>query len=283
MIRLVSVIGHGLELIPHFIKHYEKMVDKIEFVIYETELYPSLYGQVSKIIKDYENVSIVHSERHRIFDWERVTENYNKVKSLNKNDWYVIADIDEFHLYNTKHLSTIIDDCENNGWILVRGGFLDRIGEDGSFKELNSDDIFKQFPYAGFFRYPLSKACPNKVCLMKGHVEVTPGQHYAKIDGQTTWKWQGWNHPIIAPLDKWSVQVHHFKWDKTSIDRVKKVADNNTEYSYSKEYKLMYEELKKSDFKINLFNEDYMMEKCDKSLFSEYKQWKKLKNKIIAI
>ena len=33
----------------------------------------------------------------------------------------------------------------------------------------------------------------------KGYVELTSGQHYAKIDGYTTWKWQGWNHPLINP------------------------------------------------------------------------------------
>ena len=29
MIRLVTVIGHGVELLPHFISHYTKYVDEI--------------------------------------------------------------------------------------------------------------------------------------------------------------------------------------------------------------------------------------------------------------
>ena len=75
--------------------------------------------------------------------------------------------------------------------------------------------------------------------------------HYAKLDEQTTWKWQGWNHPLIAPIITHSVQVHHFKWDKTSIERIKSVADINQEYAFSKEYQLMYNELKKTNFKVH--------------------------------
>jgi hypothetical protein len=283
MIRLVSVIGHGVELIPHFINHYKEMVDKIFFVVYESDNNKGLTNKVKNIIKDYDNVSIVHTEYHRVFDWERVTELYNKIKNKHKNDWWVVADIDEFQLYDYPYLGHIINECESNGWELVRGGFIDRIGEDGEFCELTSEYIFKQFPYAGFFRYPLSNACPNKVCLMKGYIEVTPGQHYAKIDGHTTWRWQGWNHPLIAPINKWSVQVHHFKWDKTSIKRLKQVADNNEEYSYSKEYKKMYDELEKNDFRIDINDKNYMFERCEISHFSEYKQWNKLINKITSI
>ena len=29
MVRLVTVIGHGVKLLPHFIKHYSRYVDEI--------------------------------------------------------------------------------------------------------------------------------------------------------------------------------------------------------------------------------------------------------------
>ena len=55
-------------------------------------------------------------------------------------------------------------------------------------------------------------------------------------------------HPLIAPINTHSVQVHHFKWDETSIERIKRVADTNKDYSYSDEYMKMYKELEKSKF-----------------------------------
>jgi hypothetical protein len=283
MIRALSVVGHGTNLIPHFIDHYSKYVDEIQFIVYQSLIQPTLIDDVKNIIKNYKNVKIVKTIEDRVFDWEKVTALYNLIKSKSPDDWWIIADIDEFHLYPNDDLWTLVSNCDKYGWDLVRGGFIDRIGPDGDFVELKDDEnIFKQFPNMGFFRYPMSKACPNKVCLMKGYVEITPGQHYAKINGQTTWRWQGWNHPLINPHS--FVQVHHFKWDKTSIERIKAVADVKKDYSYSDEYRLMYKELTKSKFKINLNNPEFMFESSNgQAEFKRYKQWDKLIKKIISI
>jgi hypothetical protein len=152
---------------------------------------------------------------------------------------------------------------------------------DGTFPEIiNDKDIFKQFPLAGFFRYPLSGACPNKVCIMKGYIEITPGQHYAKINGQTTWRWQGWNHPLIAPVDEYNVQVHHFKWDSTCVERIKEVADIKKDYSFSDEYLKMYQAIRRNNFQIDVTNTEFMIENDG---FSDYGQWDKLFKKIISI
>jgi hypothetical protein len=282
MIRLVTVIGHGSNLIPHFISHYETKVDEINMVIYVSDVNPNLEEEVYSKVNNHPKVKIVSIIKDRVFDWNRVTELYNQTKNLYPNDWWVVADIDEFHLYSDSLLQ-IIHTCIRNGYELVRGGFIDRIGRGGEFPELNNDtSIWEQFPNAGFFRYPMSNACPNKVCIMKGHVEITPGQHYAKIDGQTTWKWQGWNHPLINPID--SVQVHHFKWDSTSIERILDVANINEDYSFSNEYRTMYNELKKTNFKIDLINPEYMFELgLIYPKFEQYTNWNKLYKKIISI
>jgi hypothetical protein len=282
MIRLVTVIGHGSNLIPHFISHYETKVDEINMVIYVSDVNPNLEEEVYLKVNNHPKVKIVSIIKDRVFDWNRVTELYNQTKNLYPNDWWVVADIDEFHLYSDSLLQ-IIHTCIRNGYELVRGGFIDRIGREGEFSELNNDtSIWEQFPNAGFFRYPMSNACPNKVCIMKGHVEITSGQHYAKIDGQTTWKWQGWNHPLINPID--SVQVHHFKWDSTSIERILDVANINEDYSFSNEYRTMYDELKKTNFKIDLINPEYMFELgLIYPKFEQYTNWNKLYKKIISI
>ena len=285
MIKLVTVIGHGTNLIEHHIKHYSKYVDEIQYVVYETDLHPTLLEDVKKITKPYGNVKIVKTINERIFDWEKVTELYNEIKSTKPDDWWVIADIDEFHLYPENSLNLLISDCDKNGWEIVRGGFIDRIGRGGEFSELVADKtLWEQFPNAGFFRYPMSKACPNKICVVKGYHEITSGQHYAKINDHTTWRWQGWNHPLIAPINTHSVQVHHFKWDSTSIERILNVSNVNQEYAFSSEYFLMYHELKKTNFTIDLVNPNFMFELgLVKPEFILYGNWNKLINKIISI
>ena len=285
MVRLITIIGHGVNLLPHFIEHYSKHVDEINIGVYKTELYPTIEEDINKIIKNHDKVKIVKVIEDRVFDWEKVTQLYNFIKHKNKNDWFVVADIDEFHLYPNDDLKQIIIDCEENGWDIVRGGFIDRIGRGGEFPTIESDkSIWEQFPNAGFFRYPMSQACPNKICLMKGYIDVTSGQHYAKIDDQTTWRWQGWNHPLIAPIETHSVQVHHFKWDLTSIERVLNVANIDQDYAYSSEYFTMYKELKKTNFKIDLIKTEFMFELgLNKPEFNGYKNWNKLIKKIISI
>lgn len=283
MIRLVTVMGHGSELLPHFIGHYSQYVNEIHIVPYVSDVSPNLKNEILNIVKDYNNVVVCDVVRDRIFDWEKVTQIYNYIKSKNPNDWWVVADIDEFHLYPNDDLKTLIQNCDEHGYSLVRGGFIDRIGPDGDFPELKSDTpIWGQFPNAGFFRYPMSGANPNKICVMKGHVELTPGQHYAKLDTHTTWKWQGWNHPLI--YNAGYVQVHHFKWDRTSIDRIKAVAEINQDYSYSKEYGQMFLALRKTKFKINLNNREFMfVTNITKTKFEEYNKWNKLIKTIISI
>ena len=280
-LRLITVTGSRTNTLHHMLKHYAHLVDEICVVVYEWEG-SSTYDSVSKIVNQFENAKIVHREIADKFNWEKVTDLYNLVKSEYPNDWWIISDDDEFHLYS-KPLKEIIADCDINGWDIVRGGFIDRIGKNGVFEEIKEDiNIFEQFPMAGFFRYPMSGACPNKICLTKGYIEITPGQHYAKINEQSTWRWQGWNHPLIAPTDEYNVQVHHFKWDSTCIDRIKAVADIRKDYSYSDEYLKMYQALRRENFELPI-EEKYMFEYCPTANYENYKKWNKLFKKIISI
>ena len=259
MKRLVTVTGSRTSTLKHMLNHYKDLVDEMYVVVYEWEG-KSLYESVNYIVSQFPTAKIVKRVYKEKFNWEYVTKLYNEIKMMYPDDWWIVSDDDEFHVYS-KDLNTIIDECESNGWVMVRGGFVDRIGRDGEFPELKEDvNIFEQFPLAGCFRYPLSNACPNKMCIMKGWVEITPGQHYAKINGETTWKWQGWNHPLIAPTNEYNVQVHHFKWDSTCVERIKAVADIKKDYAYSKEYQIMYDALKSNNFKIDIYDERFMIE-----------------------
>jgi hypothetical protein len=283
MIRLVTVTGSRTNTLWHMLNHYKNIVDEMCIVVYEWEGF-STFDEVSKIVKQFPNAKIVNRAIKEKFNWEYVTQLYNETKLSHPNDWWIVSDDDEFHVYS-KPVEQIILDCERNGWKLVRGGFVDRVGVGGTFPKITKgEDIFKQFPLAGFFRYQMSGACPNKVCIMKGDIEITPGQHYAKIDDQTTWKWQGWNHPLIAPIEEYSVQVHHFKWDSTCIERIKSVADIRQSYSFSDEYRKMYQSLRSNNFEVEIENEDYMFESdLIYPDFENYSQWSKLIKKIISI
>lgn len=282
MIRLVTVTGSRTTTLKHMLSHYKDKVDEMCIVVYDWAEQSNL-SEVQSIVSQFSNAKIVKTVIEEKYNWEKVTQLYNEVKSTHPNDWWVISDDDEFHVYPDS-LRSIVSECEMNGWEIVRGGFVDRIGVDGEMVELlDTDDIFEKFPYAGFFRHPLSGANPNKICIAKGYIEITNGQHYAKIDGHTTWRWQGWNHPLIAPFKKISVQVHHFKWDSTCGERIREVANVKKDYAYSEEYRVMYRELAKYRFKLPLNDKRFGFELSPTYHYLGYSKWKQLIKKIISI
>jgi len=281
--KLVTVTGHRTNTLRHQLNHYKDMVSEVFLIVYENADSPkNIKAEIEEIAKDF-GIEIHAVKTHRPFDWEEVTRLYNKTKMLFPNDWWIIADDDEFQVYS-KLTTDITKICDESGYEFVTGGFVDRIGRGGTFTEINDDTkLWEAFPMAGFFRYPLSGACPNKVTMCKGHIEVTPGQHYAKIDGQTTWKWQGWNHPLRFPTTQNFTQVHHFKWDSTSIDTLQDVAKTGQVYSYSNEYQTMYDAIKSNNFKIDIYDERFLFEEVKNPSYFSYKNWNKLSKIILSI
>lgn len=100
--------------------------------------------------------------------------------------------------------------------------------------------------------------------------------------------WQSWGNPIIAPFDKYSVQVHHFKWDLKCINRLKSV--ENYKINSTKEWdgtirsqsSYMYDELCKCNFKVDVNEPDYMFEfNQNNPDYGNFKLWYRLIRKIV--
>jgi hypothetical protein len=279
VLNLVTVVGRNTHILPHMLKHYEDKVDKNYIVVYRQDDNDGILEEVEELgIKPFWVVT------DKKYNWERVTHIYNTVKSKKPNDWWIVSDDDELQVY-TDSLDSIIRHCENKGYDFVTGGFLDRIGTNGTFPEVGREtDIHKAFSHAGFFRYPMSGACPNKVTLMKGYQEVTPGQHYAKFnDGTNSW---GIKHPKRMPVEECFTQVHHFKWDSSVLERLLEVAETKKDYSFHKEYNKMYRAIARTNWKIDIDNKEFLVEKLKNYSYidyNDYPHWDILKSKIIKI
>lgn len=279
MLNLVTVVGENTHILPHMLKHYENVIDEVYVVVYRQSEDDGILDEIKALgIKPYRVVT------EPKYNWNRVTELYNETKRTKPNDWWIVSDDDELQVY-PRPVKDIIKECEENGYTFVTGGFIDRLGPNGTFPIVDKNtNLHKAFPLAGFFRHPLSGACPNKVTLMKGYQDVTPGQHYALFeDGTNSW---GRSHPKRMPVRDCFTQVHHFKWDYTCSDRIKKVADNKKDYSFSDEYKVMYDAIKMFDFKIDINNPLFLVEQLNNFSYIEYidySKWNLLINKIIKI
>ena len=278
--NLVTVCGHNTTMLYHMLRHYQYNVKEIFVILYAHHKKDPVIEQGLHILEKF-NLKPHKIVYERPFDWARVTEHYNETKMLKPDEWWIVADDDELQLYS-KPTYQIIDECEEFGYDFVTGGFVDRIGADGTFPEITLEsDVWKEMPEAGFFRYPLSQACPNKVTLMKGNVKVSNGQHYVEFpDGTTSW---GSEHAKRYPIEKNFTQVHHFKWDLSVLDRLQQVGKSSIGESWGHEYSLMYDEIVKSDFKIDLTKEEFMFQRLSYPNNHHLKAWDSLRKKIVRI
>ena len=289
-IRLVTVVGdfHKELTLIQMLNHYKPYVDEAVIVHYVTgKTSQSEIAQEGIKFSKYltENgidFAVVQTVTGDKYDWDKVTEYYNLVtsQSFNPDDWWIIADCDEFQ-YWPEDPRRIIERADKLHCTFITGGFLDRVGQDGTFPKITGpqDDLDKLFPMVGFFRYPLSKACPNKVVAVKTGQKVCSGQHYAIFnDGTNGW---GKSHPLRFPIQKCFVQVHHFKWDSTVLDRLKETG--NSGCSYSEEYLKMWEAVKDTG-RIDIDNLEFGLERYNPDMqYFSYSQWDKLRDKITSI
>ena len=278
--NLVTVCGHNTTMLYHMLRHYQPNVKNFFVNIYANYKDDPIIEEATSICRE------LGIEPHKVwieepFNWDKVTEIYNETISLKPDEWWIVADDDELQVYS-KPIEEIVEECEENGWEYVRGGFIDRIGEDGDFPKITKEsNVWKEMPNAGFFRYPLSRAEANKVTLLKGKHGVVSGQHFIQFDnGDTSW---GDYHPLCYPIEKNFTQVHHFKWDYSVLQRLKEVSSSKLHEAFSHEYKKMLSAIEYLDYKLDLNEREFMFERVESPDYKQYRKWKPLTKKILKI
>jgi len=273
--NLVTVCGHNTTMLRHMLNHYKDIVDEIFVVVYLSSDKDRVLSEVTEITKEL-NIDIHKTTVEEPFNWERVTQLYNQTKMLKPYDWWIVADDDEFHVYPCS-ITEMVDLCEEHNFRYISGAFLDRIGEGGRFPKINDDsDIWKEFPLAGSFRLPVSNACPNKIPISKGFVEITNGQHYAKIGSYDTYG-DRWNNIYRSPH---FIQVHHFKWDISVIGRLREVSRIKKDYTYHEEYKRMFDYILDNNMKIDIKDERFRITRSGKH-YDDYPYWDKIRTQAL--
>ena len=97
-IRLVTVTGSRTDTLEYMLNHYYDLVDEIYVVAYDTN--NGQHANVKAITDKFkQKVFLYKHEDDQEYNWETVTAIYNEIKSLYPNDWWVVSDDDEFHIY----------------------------------------------------------------------------------------------------------------------------------------------------------------------------------------
>ncbi|MFN7939624.1 MAG: hypothetical protein U0R19_40230 [Bryobacteraceae bacterium] len=135
-----------------------------------------------------------------IGDWHDIQqEAYAKPRRDYPNDWFILADSDEFQQYPAP-LTDIIAECEQHNWDHLKGCFLDRLAADGSFPPIDATiALEQQFPLGALLTFPVMLGDPRKITLVRGPIYVIAGQHFTYS-------------PMGCPPAIHYIPVHHFKW-----------------------------------------------------------------------
>ena len=274
--NLVTISGHHVNTIEHMLNHYKDKVDEIFIGVHRNSLSDGDYNRLVQITNDI-GCGIYKEYDFPLYHWTEVTKIYNEIKLLKPNEWWIVSDDDEFHHYQNP-LNDIIDKCEDENWKFVTGAFLDRVSEDGSLNRVERDvSIFGQFPLGGMFRFLVSKACPNKVVISKGDVQISSGQHYAIIDGKEVRieggsdTASGIDHPRRCDYMWEFTQVHHFKWDESLKSRLEQIVDIDKKYTYGWEYQLLIDYFKNNNNKIDVGDKNFKFQNLNS--FPKHLSW----------
>jgi hypothetical protein len=195
-VHLVTMIGYSITTLEPMLEHYRSLgIDSYWIYVHMDHSSTAFREQMLSIATRYKGAEVFP-----VFgDWMSIEQAvFNSISSC-PDDWFILADQDEFQLYPSD-LAAILDACDRAGFDHINGCFVDRISADGSLSVLVPTlPIWEQFPLGAFLTKPVCAAGVRKVVAAKGSITVSGGHHYAAN-----------GNPM--PIEDLFIEVHYFKW-----------------------------------------------------------------------
>jgi len=197
-IHLLSVVGGRVSTLGPMLDHYLALgVDSVLLFAHAKSKDDPILSEIAATAKS-RGIAI---DDTIVGDWDKVQFRIiNGIAAAPRDQWYLIADQDEFQHYPTP-LKEVIAECELRGFDYVRGCFVDRFSAEGLLSPINpSRALSAQFPMGSFFTRPILGGSPMKVVAARGGTGFTNFGHHHASNG------------FACPPELHFVQVHHYKW-----------------------------------------------------------------------
>jgi hypothetical protein len=267
-IRFVSAIGGDTGLLDAAITHYRGLGVESFHLARHIESFDDPDFQRSRDVLARHRLSYAAVHQG---PWDEDLNAYLIRAQMRRHpdDWWVVADLDEFHVYD-RRLTEVIAACESGGYDYVKGALLDRVAADGGLPAPARDaSIWAQFPLAGLVTLRVPGAGSSKVTLARGEVQLHLGQHGA-LAGR------------LLPPEVAFPQVHHFKWTDSVPERLVRreqaYASGDWHLTYRDtvdESRRMLKHLEAHDGRIDITAEEFALRPCG-SNYADYEPWPEL-------
>jgi hypothetical protein len=123
-VHVVSVVGsQDAALLSHFVEYYRSLgIDSFQLICHAET--PSNDGYIH--LRDAFRAAGVEPLHSHFGPWRDSLNQKLKAYAMSRrpDDWYVVADVDEFHVYSHP-LHELLEKCERSGADHVNGCFLD--------------------------------------------------------------------------------------------------------------------------------------------------------------
>jgi hypothetical protein len=266
-IHLLTVVGSHFDLLPHMLTHYrdcglESLIVNLQLESYDD---PS-YKEVTTVCQNFgATIFSVY-----VGPWLQNVNTflYSQAREMYPNDWFVIADLDEFQIY-PKPIPKFLEEADRCGFEYVEGCVIDRVAEGGRLPAIRNDiSIWEQFPLAGMLTYRIARAAIQKVVAVKGNQQLSGGQHLA-LSGRG------------YPRDRGFVPVHHFKWTSGLTHRLaRRVAFfKETRQPYSEESSRLLTHFDKHGGNVDIYDSELLIARCAR----DYPHWPTVREQMLAV
>jgi hypothetical protein len=206
-IHFTTVVGSHLSVFDQMLKHYKNLgLESLLVNVNLDQIDDDLYPAVCEICRKYraEVVSVF------VGKWLQSVNPflYRHTMQQAPNDWFLIADSDEFQVY-PEGVEDVLQRAEKEDYDSVLGFVIDRLTRDGTFPSVDENvSVWDQFSLAGLVTFPLLGGNIMKVVAAKGCVEICGGQHFPYSGSP-------------CPRSRICIPVHHFKWTSGLVGRLR--------------------------------------------------------------
>jgi hypothetical protein len=270
-IRFVSVVGADTGLLDASITHYRDLGVESFHIVRHIDSFDDPEFQRSQDVVARHGLSFAAVHQG---PWDQDLNGYLIEAQMRRHpkDWWVVADLDEFHVYD-RPLTDIIAACEAGGYDYVKGALLDRMAADGSLPAQNpTTSIWAQYPLAGLLTLRVVGGGSSKVTVARGDVQLHLGLHGAREGSPAR----------LLPAEEAFPQVHHFKWTDSVlarlIQREQAYSSGDWHLTYpdtTDESRRMLKHLKANGGRIDVTAEELALHRCG-SDYTDYESWTEL-------
>jgi hypothetical protein len=233
-VTLVTVAGRTAPVLSRMLQHYHHIGVSRAIVFAQAEgCGDPTIAAIECIARDAAMpvaVTPVVMPWHYMFNTALLT----RARQERPDDWFVLADQDEFQVYPLGLAATVAL-CNAKRYDFVEGCLLDRITADGGLPEaMPEGDLWAAFPLGGFITGALLGSQVNKIVLTRGKTQVSNGQHHC-LSGRG------------CPPEELYIPVHHFKWTKDAIPGIRQQVGREVEVKRLLEHLQLHGRLRLDD------------------------------------